>query len=134
MIREFSLSKPELKALWAKIESKHGGEAGLIRILEDFYQRMSEDILIGFFFDGKDLKEIAATQKDFLMRAMGAKASYAGKAPADAHEKIAPILAGHFDRRLVVLEQTLKDHGLGAEDIRVWLGFENAFRDGIVKK
>jgi truncated hemoglobin YjbI len=133
MSRDLSLSKPELKTLWSRLESSHGGEAGLARILEDFYARMSQDILIGFFFDGKDLKKIAATQKEFLLRAMGARATYTGKPPARAHEALPPILAGHFDRRLVLLEQTLRDHGLDAEDIRTWIAFENAFRDGIVR-
>lgn len=94
---------------------------------------MSRDVLIGFFFDGKDIDEIARMQKQFLMRAMGAVPSYAGKAPAQAHEKIPPILRGHFDRRLQILHQTLQDHGLSSQDIETWVTFENAFRDGIVQ-
>jgi truncated hemoglobin YjbI len=123
------LNKPELKLLWQHI----GSEARLDAILKDFYHRMAGDILIGFFFDGKDVDTIAAMQKKFLMRAMGASASYEGKPPAQAHDKLPPILRGHFDRRLQLLEQTLRDNGLSAEDIRTWITFENAFRDGIVR-
>ena len=94
---------------------------------------MSKDVLIGFFFDGKDLKKIATKQKEFLMRAMGATESYSGKAPAQAHTELAPILYGHFDRRLRILEETLRDHGVSVEDIRIWIAFENAFRQGIVE-
>jgi truncated hemoglobin YjbI len=65
---------------------------------------------------------------------MGARESYAGLPPAQAHEKLAPILSGHFDRRLRILEQTLSAHGVSEEDTRTWVGFEEAFRDGIVAK
>lgn len=128
MKREISVSRPELKALYSRI----GEEEGLLRILKDFYARMSKDILIGYFFDGKDLNEIAHQQAAFLKRAMGATSSYAGKPPAQAHEELPPILSGHFDRRLRILEQTLRDHDVADEDIRTWVGFENAFRDRIV--
>jgi truncated hemoglobin YjbI len=123
---ELGVSLPALKAIYA-----HVGEAGLTAILDDFYLRLSRDLLVGFFFDGKDLGQIARTQKEFLMRAMGAVPHYSGKPPAQAHDAIAPILRGHFDRRLRLLEETLRDHGLDAQDIRTWVSFEEAFRAGI---
>ncbi|MCM2277488.1 MAG: group 1 truncated hemoglobin [Oligoflexia bacterium] len=124
------LARPELKALYSRL----GGEAALQRILEDFYRKMAADPMIGFFFHGQDLERIARAQKTFLMRAMGATSSYSGKAPAQAHDALPPILPGHFDRRLRILEETLRAHGLAAEDIRIWINFENAFRDGIVSE
>lgn len=134
----FNLGKPELRKLHARLEElfagRGGADAGLTLILDDFYGRMARDILVGYFFDGKDLKAIAAAQKAFLLRAMGATPSYSGKAPAQAHGELPDILSGHFDRRLRLLEQTLAAHGLDAVDIRTWVAFENAFRDGIVTK
>ena len=109
-----------------------GGEPALEAILKDFYSRMAKDVLIGFFFTGKDTDVIALRQKEFLMRAMGAVPSYSGKSPAQAHTELAPILSGHFDRRIVILRETLQDHGVAAEDIRIWVGFENAFRPVVV--
>jgi hemoglobin len=125
---EFTLSKPQLKNLYQKI----GGEAGLREILQDFYRRMANDTLIGFFFSGKDLEHIALQQQAFLMRAMGATLSYSGKPPAQAHDELPPILKGHFDRRLRLLEETLKDHGLSEDEIRTWISFENAFRSAVM--
>jgi hemoglobin len=129
-MREVSVNKAALKTIYQKA----GGEEGLRKILRDFYHRMSEDILIGFFFDGKDTDAIADKQLEFLMRAMGATPTYSGKPPAKAHDEIAPILQGHFDRRLRVLEEVLASHGLSAEDIRIWIEFESAFREGIVRE
>ena len=95
---------------------------------------MAKDVLIGFFFDGRDVDAIAEKQKEFLMRAFGASSSYSGKPPAQAHTALPPILSGHFDRRLKLLETTLLAHGLSRVDIDLWIGFENAFREGIEKK
>lgn len=109
------------------------GEARVRAILKDFYRRLAADVMLGFFFTGRDLDRIADKQADFLLRAMGARATYEGRAPAQAHEKLPPILSGHFDRRLRILETTLADHGLSAEDIRIWVAFESAYRDAVVR-
>jgi truncated hemoglobin YjbI len=127
------LNKPELLALYQKLgATREARSETLSDILIDFYRRMSGDILIGFFFDGKDVDAIALRQKTFLLRAFGETATYSGKSPADAHLSMPPILEGHFNRRLQILNQTLKDHGLADDDIQVWLAFENAFKDSIV--
>lgn len=131
------MSKPtktshQLLAGFPAIYQKIGGEEGLEIILRDFYQRLTRDALVGYFFDGKDLEHIIQQQKKFLMKAMGATRSYNGKSPAKAHEKLPPIWVGHFDRRLRILEGTLQAHGLCAEDIRTWLDFENSFRNSII--
>ena len=128
--KEILVTKPALRAIYIKM----GGEQVLGRIISDFYQRMSQDVLIGFFFAGRDIAHIAEMQKKFLMKAMGATAVYHGRLPASAHEKLPPILKGHFDRRLVILEQTLRDHGLAESDIQVWLEFETAFRSVVEKE
>ncbi len=123
-------SRARLKKLYEHV----GSRKKLLEILRDFYRRMSGDILIGFFFDGKDTDRIAARQQKFLLKAMGVSKTYTGKTPARAHAKMPPILAGHFDRRIHLLRETLKDHGLAEEDIRIWIAFERAFRDAIIGK
>lgn len=126
-MRDLPLEKPELRALGQAL-----GEDRILAILRRFYLRMSTDILIGFFFDGRDLDAIADMQARFLYRAMGLRPSYAGKSPAQAHTELPPILTGHFDRRLVLLEEILTAEGLDASQRQTWLAFENAFRDAVV--
>lgn len=135
--RPIPVAKPELASLWESLGGAARGEAKLAQILADFYRRMAADTMIGFMFEGphlraKSLDEIAQKQKEFLMRAWGAAASYSGLPPAKAHLNLPPILPGFFDRRLRILEETLKDHGLAAPLIQTWISFEEAFRDGIV--
>ena len=123
-----------LRSQLSALYSLAGQEAGIHAILKDFYRRMADDILIGFFFDGKNLDQIAAKQAEFLLRAMGATPSYQGLPPAKAHDNLAPILDGHFDRRLRLLEETLRAHKLSEDAIQMWVRFESTFRDSIVHK
>lgn len=125
--KEIPVVKPELLAIY-----RAHGEAKIRDTILKFYRTMSQDVLIGFFFDGKDLEHVAHRQGDFILRAMGATSSYSGKAPADAHANLPPILSGHFDRRLTILEATLRQEGFAENEIRAWLGLENAFRDAVV--
>lgn len=125
--RELPIEKPELRALGQTL-----GEERIRGIVRRFYERMSKDLLIGFFFDGRDLDKIAEGQSAFLFRAMGLRPSYTGKSPAQAHTDLPPILAGHFDRRLVLLNEQLVEDGLDATQRHIWIGFENAFRDSIL--
>jgi len=102
-------------------------------ILEDFYVRMAEDIIVGFFFTGRDLKHIAHQQAQFILNAAGLIPKFEGKGPSTAHVALPPILAGHFDRRIVILRETLVAHGLPSEVVESWVGFEASFRDMIVQ-
>lgn len=126
--RNLPIERPELRALGQAL-----GEDRIGSIVRRFYDRMKDDVLIGFFFIGHDLDEIANTQSAFLFRAMGLRPSYSGKSPGDAHSSLAPILSGHFDRRLLLLEVHLTEEGLTEAQRKTWIGFENAFRESILK-
>jgi len=123
------LSGKELKTLFNAI----GDEKTLGALLLTFYQRMSEDLLIGYFFDGKNLPHIAEQQKNFLLKAWGIKPSYSGKSPAQAHRDLPEILAGHFDRRIVILKEVLESAGFSSQVVKTWTDFEKSFRKQIVK-
>lgn len=124
------MSRAQLKSLYTRL----GGESRLTSILQDFYQRMSQDVLIGFFFVDRDLTSIIQKQKEFMLAAMGLKTKYTGRSPQQAHSALPSILSGHFDRRLTLLKSTLNQQGLSDEDIRIWIRFENSFRKVIVAK
>jgi truncated hemoglobin YjbI len=111
-----------------------GGPPALFEILLDFYREMSRDVMIGFFFDGKDLAATSKRQGEFLLMAAGIEPAYSGKGPATAHTGLPPILPGHFDRRITILRDLLARKGLSAEHIRIWTEFEEAFRAVVVRR
>jgi len=131
MYRDLPVDKEALKRLYA--EDLNASEAELRTIVLEFYQRMAQDVMLGFFFLGKDIAETAKKQADFLLRQMGVAPSYSGSPPGQAHLQMPPILSGHFDRRLKILEELLLEKKISQPGIQAWLGFENAFRSVIVQ-
>ena len=127
-MKELPLGPAPLRAL---VESR-GGQKFLDQVLEKFYNRMSQDTMIGFFFTGRDLRAIAHKQRDFLMKAWGLSAEYTHRPPARAHEELPPILPGHFDRRLQILKEVLIDAGLNTSEIKAWIAFESSFRGVVI--
>ncbi|MBL7716457.1 MAG: hypothetical protein JNL01_13410 [Bdellovibrionales bacterium] len=128
-------NQKKLRTIWASLgNTPTEAEVRLQEILVDFYETQARDVLIGFFFTGRDLVTIATHQKSFLMKAMGVTPTFQGKVPAKAHTDLPPILSGHFDRRLVLLAEVLKRHGMADKDIRIWVGFEASFREVIVSQ
>ena len=111
-----------------------GGPVRLHELLVLFYQRMAKDLLIGFFFAGHDLEKIAKGQTQFILMAAGLVERFEGKGPSTAHTSLPPILQGHFDRRLVLLRETLETQKLAPELITRWLRFEESFRLVVVSE
>jgi truncated hemoglobin YjbI len=120
--------RSELQALYSEL----GSEERVFALMLGFYEALARDTMIGFFFSGKDLEIVSRKQAEFLLRAMGARSTYSGKPPAQAHDQLAPILPGHFDRRAIILENFLQHQGLSPRAIRAWVDFEEAFRDAVV--
>lgn len=109
-----------------------GTEDALLELIEKFYNKLASDTLVGFFFYGKDLKQIALHQRDFMLHAMGVLQNYSGKIPSRAHTELAPILPGHFDRRITLLREVLEEEGLASDLAETWIQFERSFRDAIL--
>ncbi len=103
-----------------------------MRILERFYAAMAQDLMIGFFFEGRDLHEISRKQAMFVLLAAGKTNIFEGKGPASAHAALPPILQGHFDRRLLILREVLAEESLSSGQIDLWVRFEESFRAVVV--
>ncbi|MBU6154251.1 MAG: group 1 truncated hemoglobin [Bdellovibrionales bacterium] len=123
---------PDRNKLKTLIESI-GGESALHRILLCFYTRMKGDAMIGYFFEGKPIAEIARKQGEFILMAAGLLRKFEGRGPATAHTNLPPIYEGHFDRRLVLLRETLQAEGVHPPEIETWVRFEESFRAMVVQ-
>lgn len=108
-----------------------GGQHGLETILADFYRRVSADPMIGFLFKGKDLGRLVALEVQFTARAFGASIDYEGRGMRLAHAALR-VSGGQFDRRMRILEETLRDHAVGADVVEAWLGHGRALRRAVV--
>jgi truncated hemoglobin YjbI len=102
-------------ALFAKI-----GEAKLRAVITDFYARLFPDVMIGFLFAGKDRARLIDKEYEFTAHLLGADIKYTGRPMRTAHAQ-SPIFGGHFERRLQILRETLRDHAVDPEVQRVWI-------------
>lgn len=109
-----------------------GGEAGLLTILRDFLQRVRQDVMIGYHFQGVDFERLLTLEFEFSRQHLGGPGEYGGRPLFAAH---APhrILGGHFDRRLRLLQQTLEDHRVPGEISERWLDHSRKLRSQITQ-
>jgi hemoglobin len=112
-------------ALFGKI-----GEAKLRAVLTDFYGRIFGDVMIGFLFEGKDRQRLIDREYEFTAGFLGADVKYTGRPMRVAHAQ-SPIFGGHFERRLQILRETMRDHGVDAEVEQAWIDHTVALRPQI---
>jgi hemoglobin len=108
-----------------------GGEAALRPVLQDFYDRVFADLMIGYLFKGQDKARLVQRELEFTARLLGADVPYAGRPMREAHAPH-PILPGHFRRRNKILEETLEAHGVPDEVREVWMRHSRGLEAAIV--
>ena len=108
--------------LFAKI-----GEAKLRAVVTDFYSRIFGDLMIGFLFEGKNRQHLIDREYEFTANLLGGDVKYTGRPMRTAHAQ-SPIFGGHFERRLQILRETLRDNGVDPDVQRVWIDHTLALR------
>ena len=111
--------------LFAKI-----GPDKLRAVIADFYDRIFADVMIGFLFQGKSKQTLIEREYEFTANLLGADVKYTGRPMRVAHAQ-SPIFGGHFERRLQILRETMRDHAVDPEVQQVWLDHSYALRDQI---
>jgi truncated hemoglobin YjbI len=109
-----------------------GGEVGLEKIVDDFIDRVTGDMMIGFFFRSIDKERLKRLETQFAASHLGGPAQYEGR-PLDVAHAPHPIMGGQFNRRLRILDQTLRDHGVSDEIREQWLQHNESLRQRITR-
>ena len=109
-----------------------GGEPALRRVLQALYDRLFEDLMIGFLFAGKDKAHLIEHQLWFTARFLGGPSRYEGKSMPDAHGAL-PLLPGHFERRHHVLRQVLAEQGVPEAVAAEWVRVDALLRGAVLK-
>jgi hemoglobin len=110
---------------------KIGGDA-LRAVIADFYDRVFGDVMIGFLFAGKDKARLVQLEWELAAAMLGADVKYTGRPLHTAHAK-SPIFGGHFERRLQLLRETMRDHAVDPDVQRVWIEHTQALRSQITR-
>jgi truncated hemoglobin YjbI len=110
-----------------------GGDA-LRRVIEDFYDRVFDDAMIGFLFTGKDKQRLIDKEWELAAQMLGAPGvRYTGRPIREAHAA-SPIMGGHFDRRLQILKDVMADHDVDAEVRDAWVAHTNSLRSHVTSQ
>ena len=103
------------------------GPDRLRAVVVDFYQRVFDDVMIGFMFVGKNRQHLIEREYEFTAHFLGGPVVYTGRPIKEAHAKT-PIFGGHFERRLQILRNTLADHSIDAEVVASIVEHQQALR------
>ena len=102
-----------------------GGETKLRAVIDDFVDRVFDDIMIGFFFANADKHRIKRFEFQHASALLGGPAEYAGRPLRQAHAAH-PIRGGHFARRMQILRQVMAAHGVPPDVQKRWIDHDEA--------
>lgn len=109
------------------------GPAALRAVISDFYSRVFPDVMIGFMFQGKDRQHLIDREYELTAALLGAPGvTYTGRPMRVAHAQHT-IFGGQFERRLQLLRETLRDHGVDALVQQAWIDHQLALRGQITR-
>ncbi len=109
-----------------------GGVDALKAIIDDFIDSVVGDLMIGFYFQGVDISRLKQREFEFARQHLGGEGDYSGRPLRSAHQP-RKIMGGHFDRRLVLLEKTLRRHEVKEVIIQTWLEHNRQLRPQITR-
>ena len=116
----------------SELFDKIGGDA-LRAVITDFYDRIFDDMMIGFMFQGRDRKHLVEREWELVAALLGAPGvTYTGRPMRTAHAQHT-IFGGHFERRLQILRETLRDHAVDPAVQQAWIDHTQALREQITR-
>lgn len=123
------VDEPEPTATRTPFE-RLGGRPGIEPIISDFIDRVISDMMIGFFFKKVPIDRLKQLELEFACAHLGGPLGYTGRPLENAHGPHR-IMGGQFNRRLRILEQTLRDHTVPQDIAEHWISHNEAQRQRV---
>ncbi len=115
------------------IYEKIGGAGAIDAAVDLFYRKVLSDDRISAFFDSTDMEKQHVKQKAFLTMALGGPNEYTGKDMREAHKHM-KLTEEHFGAVAEQLVATLKELGVGEEDINDVVNVALSVKDDVLNK
>jgi len=113
---------------------KLGGEAAVNAAVDIFYRKVLADDRISHYFESIDMDGQAKKQKAFLTMVFGGPNNYTGKDMREGHKHLKGLNDTHVDAVIELLGETLKELGVGDEDIAQIAGIANSVRNDVLNR
>jgi hemoglobin len=91
-----------------------GGQEALIKVVDDFYDRVLADPNLAAFFKGSNMSRLKGMQVEFFAAALGGPDEYHGRSMRSVHLGRG-ITQRHFDLVAAHLDESLRDAGVPRE-------------------
>ena len=104
-------------------------------VVQLLYDRLFDDILVGFLFAGRDKAALVEAQVEYVRARLGRdrhQHRYTGRPIRAAHLAL-PITSGMFDRRQQILRECLEACDVDPEVRRSWLALDEALRPLVLR-
>jgi hemoglobin len=111
-MKENGMSTDNTPSLFERL----GGQAGIEKLMGNFYQRILADPTLAPFFAQTSMEKLRRMQSEFFAAALGGPQKYSGRSIAEAHHNRG-IERQHFTAFCEHLFQTLEEIGVSHEDI-----------------
>ncbi|MDF1795641.1 MAG: group 1 truncated hemoglobin [Coxiellaceae bacterium] len=120
----------------ATLYERLGGANSIDTAVDIFYEKVLADPLLIPFFAHTDMTKQKRMQRAFLTMAFGGPGNYSGRNMRDAHTKAVSegLNDEHFDAVVGHLAATLKQLGVGDDDINDVAGVAESIRDDVLNK
>ena len=110
---------------------KYGGFATINSIVIKFYDNLQANDDVSHFFENISLDRLIDHQTKFLCQVLGGPADYSGRELKEAHLPL-KITEKDFGVVATVLQETLEDSGVEADDLATIMGVVGSTKDQIV--
>ncbi|HEY6277770.1 MAG TPA: group 1 truncated hemoglobin [Streptosporangiaceae bacterium] len=121
-------------ATQASIFDRLGGAPAVAGATEVFYRKVLADPRLCRYFDGVDMDRQIAKQTAFLTMALGGPNSYTGRDLRTAHASLAGLSDEHVDLVIGHLAETLRELGVGEDDIAAAGAVAASVRDDVLNR
>ena len=110
-----------------------GGEAALRAVIDDFVDRLFDDIMVGYLFNGVDRQRLKELEFQHASQFLGGPHQYKGRPMRSAHAKHR-ILGGQFARRLQLLRNVFAAHHVPEDVQRAFLAHNESLREQVTSQ
>ena len=116
------------------IMSRLGGFKHLLIILDRFYDKLLEDVWVGYIFRPFDKQKLVLDQAEFINRSFGGPPrNYKPRNLNQIHKPL-NITSGHFDRRHNILKETLDEFNIDEDIVQTWLQLDLKFKSIVINR
>lgn len=118
----------------ASLFERLGGAPAVQTAAEVFYRKVLADPALAAYFDDVDMERQVAKQAAFLTMALGGPNNYTGRDLRTAHAGLPGLGDEHVDLVISHLAATLRELGVGNDDIAQAGAIASSVRDDVLNR